>query len=126
MPTANYSHMVMEMELMVDGDEGGKDGGEDGLRIPPPEEKSWINLSPEMKIVVVAAVYFAKAPLLLGQVFFLIYEGIRRRTEARRCPRPIWGGPRGHSTRPRGAIPFGPPAPPRVHLLSNELLFHKY
>ena len=45
MPTANYSHMVMEMELMVDGDEGGDDGSEDGLRIPPPEEKSWINLS---------------------------------------------------------------------------------
>ena len=38
----NYSHMVMVMELMVDGD----DGGEDGLRIPPPEEKSWIDMSP--------------------------------------------------------------------------------
>ena len=45
MPTANYSHMVMVMELMVDGDDGGGDGGEDGLRIPPPEEKSWIDLS---------------------------------------------------------------------------------
>ena len=43
MPTANYSHMVMVMELMVDGDDGGGDGGEDGLRIPPPGEKSWIN-----------------------------------------------------------------------------------
>ena len=63
---SNYSHMVMVMELMVDGD----DGGEDGLRIPPPEEKSWIDLSPETKIVMVAAVCFAKAPLLLGQVFF--------------------------------------------------------
>ena len=68
MPTSNYSHMVME--LMVDGDDGGGDGGEDGLRIPPPEEKSWIDLSPEMKIVMVAAVCFVKAPLLLGQVFF--------------------------------------------------------
>ena len=62
--------MVMVMELMVDGDESGEDGGEDGLRIPPPEEKSWIDLSPETKIVVVAAVCFAKAPLLLGQMFF--------------------------------------------------------
>jgi hypothetical protein len=41
--------MVMERELMVDGDEGGEDGGEDGLRIPPPEEKSWINLSPKRR-----------------------------------------------------------------------------
>jgi hypothetical protein len=32
--------MVMVRELMVDGDEAGEDGGEDGLRIPPPEEKS--------------------------------------------------------------------------------------
>ena len=43
--------MVMVRELMVDGDEGGddggEDGGEDGLRIPPPEEKSWISLSPK-------------------------------------------------------------------------------
>jgi hypothetical protein len=31
MPTEDYSHMMMEMELMVDGDEGGEDGGEDGL-----------------------------------------------------------------------------------------------
>ena len=44
---SNYSHMVMVMELMVDGDDGGGDGGEDGLRIPPPEEKSWIDLSPK-------------------------------------------------------------------------------
>ena len=62
MPTANYSHMVMERELMVDGDDGGGDGGEDGLRIPPPEEKSWIDLSSETKIVMVAAVCFVKAP----------------------------------------------------------------
>ena len=67
---SNYSHMVMVAELMVDGDDGGGDGGEDGLRIPPLEEKSWIDLSPETKIVMMAAVCFAKAPLLLGQVFF--------------------------------------------------------
>jgi hypothetical protein len=40
MPTKDYSHMMMEMKLMVDGDEGGEDGGEDGLQSPPPGEKS--------------------------------------------------------------------------------------
>ena len=54
--------MVMVMELMVDGDDDDGDGGEDGLRIPPPEEKSWIDLSSETKIMMVAAVCFAKAP----------------------------------------------------------------
>ena len=77
MPTTVYSHMVMVKELMVDGDEGGEDGGEDGLRNPPPGEKSWINLSPKTKIVVAAALCFAKAPPLLGQAFFCIYEGVR-------------------------------------------------
>ena len=48
-PIVDYSHMVMVRELMVDGDEGGEDGGEDGLRIPPPEEKFWINLSPKQR-----------------------------------------------------------------------------
>ena len=62
MPIAVYSHMVMVEELMIDGDEGGEDGGEDGLQIPPPGEKSWINLSSKTKIVVVAALCFAKAP----------------------------------------------------------------
>ena len=60
--SGDYSHMVMVRELMVDGDGGGEDGGGDGLRIPPPGEKSWINLSPKSKIVVSAAVCFAKAP----------------------------------------------------------------
>ena len=40
MPTADYSHMVMVKELMVDGDEGDEDGGEDGFWIPPPREES--------------------------------------------------------------------------------------
>ena len=65
--------MVMVRELMVDGDEG----GDDGLRIPPPGEKSWINLSPKMKIVGVVALCFANSPLLLGQPLFRIYEGVR-------------------------------------------------
>ena len=54
--------MVMVRELMVDGDEGGEDGGEDGLRIPPPREKSWINLTPKTKIVVAVALCFVEAP----------------------------------------------------------------
>ena len=58
---------------MVDGDEGGEDGGEDDLRIPPPGEKSCINLSPKMKIVVAAALCFTEALLLLGQPLFHIY-----------------------------------------------------
>ena len=79
MPTVDYSHMVMVRELMVDGDEGGEDGGEDGLRIPPSGEKSWINLTPKTKIVVVAALCFVNRPLLLGQPLFRIYEGVRQR-----------------------------------------------
>jgi hypothetical protein len=31
MPREDYSHMMMEMKLMVDGGEGGEDGGEDDL-----------------------------------------------------------------------------------------------
>ena len=100
MPTADYSHMVMERELMVDGDEG----GEDGLRIPPPEEKSWINLSPKTKIVVVAAVCFAKALLLLGHPLFRIYEGVREKPKERRRPRLQLGGP----TRPKDLAAWGP------------------
>jgi len=89
MPTADYSHMVMVRELMVDGDEGGEDGGEDGLRIPPPGEKSWINLSPKMKIVVVVALCFSNSFPLLGQPLFRIYEGVResRRRGGARGPR---------------------------------------
>ena len=78
MSTTDYSHMAMVRELMVDGDEGGEDGGEDGLRIPPLGEESWINLSPKTKIVVVVALCFAKALLLLGHPLFCIYEGVRQ------------------------------------------------
>ena len=49
--------MMMVMELMVGGDEG----GEDGLLIPPPGEKFWINLSPKTKIVGVVALCFANS-----------------------------------------------------------------
>ena len=89
---------------MVDGDEGGEDGGEDGLRISPPGEKSWINLSPKTKIVVVVAVCFAKAPLLLGHTLFRIYEGVRENPKERRRPRLHLGGP----TRPNDLAAWGP------------------
>ena len=94
--------MVMVMELMVDGDEGGEYGGEDGLRIPPPGEKSWINLSPKTKIVVAATLCFAEALLLLGQTLFHIYEGVRenRRRGGARGPR--WVGPRDQGIWMRG------------------------
>jgi hypothetical protein len=69
--------MLMEMKFMFDEDEGGEDGGEDGLRSPPPKEKSWINLIPESMIVALAALYFANSLLLLGHPLFYIYEGVR-------------------------------------------------
>ena len=62
-----------------------------------------------------AAVCFTKAPLLLGKAFFLVYEGVRRRPEVRRCSMPIWGGPTRPGTGAVWATSFGPPAPPRVH-----------
>ena len=102
--------MVMVKELMVDGDEG----GEDGLRIPPPGEKSWIILSPKMKIVVAAALCFAKAPPPLGQPLFRIYEGVR---ESRRR-----GGARG-GIWPRGPHPNGPRAPPRLRSSTYPLIY---
>ena len=65
MPTENYSHMVMENKHMVDGDDGGGDGGEDGVEIPLSGMESRTNLIPEMKIVVVAALWFVKDSVLL-------------------------------------------------------------
>ena len=110
---------------MVDGDEGGEDGGEDSLRIPPPGEKFWTNLSPKTKIMVAAALCFAEAPLLLGQPLFQIYEGVRenRRRSGARGPR--WVGPRGQGIWPRGAHSFGPWTLPRVYFSHDVLLFHK-
>jgi hypothetical protein len=61
MPTEDYSHMIMEMKLMVDGDEGGEDGGEDSLRSPTSVEKSWIDLILESMIVALAALRFANS-----------------------------------------------------------------
>jgi hypothetical protein len=76
MPTEDYSHMMVEMKLMVDGDEGAEDGGEAGLQSPPPWEKSWIDLTPNLKIVALAALCFVNSLLPLGHPVFGIYEGV--------------------------------------------------
>jgi hypothetical protein len=74
MSTEDYSHMMMEMNLMVDGDEG----GEDGLRSPPPGEKSWINLILESMIVALVVLCFVNSLFPLGHPVFDIYEGVRK------------------------------------------------
>ena len=66
MPTGNYSHMVMGNKHMVGGDGVGDDGSEDPLDIPLFGVESRINLAPKTKIVVVAALRFAKRSVLLG------------------------------------------------------------
>ena len=48
------------MKLMVDGDGVDDDGDEDGDKIPLSGVESRINLTPETKIVVVAALRIAK------------------------------------------------------------------
>ena len=119
MPTANYSHMVMGMELMVDGDEGGEDGGEDGLRIPPPEEKSRINLTPKRRTWWRRRCVSRIALLSWGKGFFSYMKGYvedRRRDGVRG---PIGVGPRGQVQGPRGPPSFGPPAPSRAYPLAQ-------
>ena len=66
MPTENYSHMVMEMEHMVDGEGLDDDGGEGGVKIPLSGVESRINLISKMKIVVVATLWFVKDSVLLA------------------------------------------------------------
>jgi hypothetical protein len=65
MPIKNYSLMAMESEHMVDADDVDVDGGEDGVEIPLSVMDSRTHLTPETKIVVVAALYF-KSYVLLG------------------------------------------------------------
>ena len=65
MPTANYSHMAMENEHMVDGDGVDDDDGEEALEIPFSGVENMINLTPETKIVMVVALCFAKRLVLL-------------------------------------------------------------
>ena len=57
-------------------------------------------------------VFCESSPPPLGQVFFLIYEGIRRRPEARRCLRPNLGGPTRPGTVAAWDHPFWPSGTP--------------
>jgi hypothetical protein len=69
--------MIMEMKLMVDGYEGGEDGGEGGLWSPPPGEKSWIDPILESMTVALVVLHFANSLPPLGHPVFDIYEGVR-------------------------------------------------
>ena len=53
---------------MVDGDSVDDDGGEDGGEIPLSGVESRINLTPETKIVMVAALRITKQSLLLKEI----------------------------------------------------------
>jgi hypothetical protein len=61
MPTKNYSHMVMEIKHMVDGDGVGDDGDQEALEMPLSGVESGINQPPKTKIMVAAVLWFAKA-----------------------------------------------------------------
>ena len=79
--------MVMEMKLMVDGDDVDGDGDEDGDEIPLSGVESRINLTPETKIVVVAALRIAKESVLLGLRVFHVYKEVRERGVRDDAPR---------------------------------------
>jgi hypothetical protein len=70
MPTENYSHMMMEDEHMVHGDGVGDDDGEEALEIPLSGVENRNNQPPKTKIMVVAALWFAKSSVLLAGYFF--------------------------------------------------------
>ena len=61
--------MVMESEPMVFGDDVGGSDDEEALEIPLSGVESRINLAPETKTVVSAALCFAKRRVLLGVGF---------------------------------------------------------
>jgi hypothetical protein len=118
MPTEDYLHMMMEMKLMVDGD----DGGEDGLRSPPPGEKSWIDLIPESMIVALAVLCFANSLNILGHPLFDIYERVRKSWRRGGARGPNKQAPYGEGIWPHGPCPFGPWTPPRVPPMLRHLL----
>jgi hypothetical protein len=113
--------MMMEMKFMVDGDKGGEDGGEDGLRSPPPGDKSWIDLIPELMIVALAAICFANSLPHIGHPLFDIYEGVHESWGQGDAWGPNKQAPRSQGIWPRGPCPFGPRAlpcvPPLLRLL---------
>ena len=105
--------MVKESEPMGVGDD--VDGGDDeeALEIPLSGVESRINLTPEMKIMVVAVLDIAKESVLLGLRVFGVYKESRERRsrdEARGPGVTRWRAPRGWARHP---WPFGPRASPR-------------
>jgi hypothetical protein len=85
--------MVMESESMMVGDDGGGSDDEEALEIPLSGMESRINLTPETKIVVLAAFCFMKRRVLPGGSIFRVYktprEG-RRRDDDRGPNGPGW------------------------------------
>jgi hypothetical protein len=67
MPREYYSHMVMESEHMVVGDDVGDDDGEQDLEIPLSSVEIRTNLTLETKIVDVAALCLAISFVLLAR-----------------------------------------------------------
>jgi hypothetical protein len=117
--------MMMEMKLMVDGDEGGEDGGEDDLRSPPPGDKSWIDLILESMIVALVALCFVNSFLLVRHPLFDIYEGVRESWRQGSALGPNEQAPRGQGIWPHGPCPFGPRALPRFPPVLRLLLLMK-
>ena len=94
---------------MVDGDDVDDDGDEDGDEIPLSGVESRINLTPETKIVVVAALRIAKESVLMGLRVFGVYKESRQRRgrdDARGPGVTRWRAPGGWARPP---WPFGPP-----------------
>ena len=65
-PTENNSHMMMGDDGMVVVDDVDDDGGGDDVEIPLPGVGSRTNMAPETKIVMLAALCFAKRSVLLN------------------------------------------------------------
>jgi hypothetical protein len=63
MPIENYSHMVMEDELIGDGDDVGDDGDEAALEIPLSGVENRINQPLKMKIMMAVALWFAESSI---------------------------------------------------------------
>ena len=74
------------MKLMVDGDDVDDDGDEGGDEIPLSGVEGRINLTPETKIMMVAALRIVKESIILGLRVFGVYKGVHKRR--RRCTRP--------------------------------------
>ena len=110
---------------MVVGDDVGGGDDEEALEIPLSGVESRINLAPKTKIVVPAALCFAKCRVLPGGSVFRVYiaphEGGRRDDD--RGPNGHWW--RGQRVGPRHLASFGPRGSPLVIQSSRCLLLMK-